>query len=132
MSIDKIDSSLACLDEMPRLREDDNHPGVRWVNIFKWILLLFILLMLYLYINKHQHDFRFILTIKFQYLLPILLLNLLSLMLGGFRFYIVLVSVSHKIPLIVALKYFIELLCSKNTIISVMEIIFLVLFHLNG
>lgn len=72
----------------------------------KWVLFVVFITMLVFYIKKYQHEFGFILSIKYRDLIPILLLQFVSIILSGLRFYVVLAFVSVKISFLTFLKHY--------------------------
>jgi len=93
--------SLACA------QGNDVSPGCTPFTVLKWFLLLVVCTILVLYVVRNRQEFYFILTIRLQYLLPILALSFLEATISGYRFSLILTAVSHRLPFQTALKYYV-------------------------
>ena len=107
MNPQEINPPVATSVKCESITEDVATSGKRLINGIKCLLMVVVLTLLVLYISKNITEFKFILTLKFQYLLPACLLYLLSYPLAAYRFYMAIVSISHPIPFQEFFKYFI-------------------------
>ena len=73
----------------------------------KWIILSAVLILLVNYLIRHSHEFHFLTKIRMEYIIPVILLNIFVLLLSCYRFDMMLVHVSHRIPRYTVFKYFI-------------------------
>lgn len=76
-------------------------------QIIKWIILAAVLILLINYIIQHRHEFHFLKTLRMEYIVPVILLNIFGLLLSSYRFDMMLTRVSHRIAHSTVFKYFI-------------------------
>ena len=78
----------------------------RPAQVIRGGILLVVLALLIRYVITHGSEFRALSSIKLEYLLPVILLNSLSLLLSSIRFRLFLTQISHNIPFYTVFKYF--------------------------
>lgn len=76
-------------------------------QIIKWIILAVVLVLLINYIIQHRHEFGFLKEIRIAFIIPVILLNIFSLLLSCYRFDMMLTHVSPRIPHYSVFKYYI-------------------------
>jgi uncharacterized protein (TIRG00374 family) len=76
-------------------------------QIIKWLILVVVLALLINYLIQHSDEFHFLKKIRMEYILPVVLLNIIVLLLSCYRFDLMLTHVSHRIPHYTVFKYFI-------------------------
>ncbi|MBN1225230.1 MAG: flippase-like domain-containing protein [Candidatus Aminicenantes bacterium] len=77
------------------------------VRIVKGIILAVALFLLADYLIRHSHEFHFLKSLRVAYIIPVVLLNVFILFLSGYRFYLLLTNVAHRIPIYTVFKTFI-------------------------